>query len=242
MRVARKICFDNVETASVVIISGRNAHTRLWLSVRTESHSCQNGDVFKFPVFAILIESASSRVIGNINVRPPIVIEVGHQHSQPVGPRGCSDAAGFRDISESAVTVVVIKDIAAAFQTRRPASHHDALVEARSGFRHWSCFQIQINVVGNEQVQMTITIVVHEGASSIPAGAFPAYTGFIGNVSKSSVAVIVIKSVLAVVGNEKVFVTVIIVVADADSLSPSRSRQTCATSHISKGAISIVLI
>src|SRR5215469_7699273 len=242
MRVARKICFDNVETASVVIVSGRNAHTRLWLSIRTESHSCQNGNIFKFSVFAVLIESAGGRVIGDINVRPAIVIEVGHQYSQAVGPRGCSDAAGFRDISEGAVAVVVIKDVAATFQTRRPASYHDALVEARSGFRHRSCFQIQINVVGDEKVQMTITIIVDEGASSIPAGAFPAYTGFIGNVSKSSVAIIVIKSILAVVGNENVFVAVIIVVADADPLSPSRSCQAGVTSHIRKGAISIVLI
>jgi len=50
----------------------------------------------------------------------------------------------------------------------------------------------------------------------------------------------VVKRVLAVVADEQVFVTVVIVIAYANTLSPSGTRETCLDRDISEGAITVI--
>src|SRR5262249_9575861 len=60
------------------------------------------------------------------------------------------------------------------------------------------------------------------------------------HVGESSVTVVVIENVLAKVGDEEIFVAVVVVVADADALSPAGVTYTCFCSDIGESSIAIV--
>src|SRR5882724_3477690 len=119
--IAREICLHKVEVAVQVIVCRGDTHAGLRLAVRAKSASSLDRNIFELAVFLVLIERASGRVIRYINVRPAVVIEIGSEHTKAVGAVGAEDACGFRNVGESSVAVVVVKDIFPALQSRRPA-------------------------------------------------------------------------------------------------------------------------
>jgi hypothetical protein len=58
-----------------------------------------------------LVEGAGRGVIGDINIGPTVVVEVGGEHSKAVGAVGVGDAGSFRNIGERAVAIVVVEDV-----------------------------------------------------------------------------------------------------------------------------------
>ena len=80
---------------------------------------------------------------------------------------------------------------------------------------------VHIDIVGDEEVEMAIAIVVDERAACVPARAFAGDAGFLADVGESSISVVVIENIFAVVGDEEIFVAIVVVVTDADALSPA---------------------
>ena len=145
------------------------------------------------------------------------------------------------NVGEGSIAVVVIQNVLAALQSRRPARDHHAFVEARTGFGHGRGRQIEIDVVGDEQIEVAVAIVVDEGAAGIPARAFARHASLLADVGESAVAVVVIQNVLAEVGDEQIVPSVVVVVADANTLSPARVRDSGLRSDVGESAIAIVL-
>src|SRR2546425_11289305 len=54
--------------------------------------------------------------------------------------------------------------------------------------------------------------------------------------------VIVIKTILAIIGDVEIFPSVVVVVSDTNSLAPSRRDESRLLSHISESSIMIVMI
>src|SRR2546430_12856182 len=69
---------------------------------------------------------------------------------------------------------------------------------------------------------------------SSPARLFSSHTRFLADIGESSVAVIVIKDILAVVGDEQVVAAIVVVVADTDALSPAGTAQARSEEHTSE--------
>src|SRR5439155_2993891 len=113
-----------------------------------------------------------------------------------------------------------------------------ALKLARSWRR--SRLQIEIDVVGDEQVQMPVAIVVEKGAACAPLRVLAQETRPFRNVRKSAVTVVVIENVLAPVHDKKVVKAVVVVVADADALAPAEAGQSGLLRHVLEGAVAIV--
>src|SRR5262249_41421735 len=147
--------------------------------------------------------------------------DVGGEAAEPVGAVGSKDAGFCADVGERAVAVVVIKDILAAVEAGRAASDCDALVKTRAGFRNGRGFQIKINVVGNEQIEVAVTIVVHKGAAGVPALACARKAGFFADFAERAVAVVVIENVFTEVRDEEVLEAVVVVVTNTDTLAPA---------------------
>src|SRR5438034_5047819 len=113
------------------------------------------------------------------------------------------------------------EDVLAAVQTRRPAGDHYAFIKTRSRLRNWSRSQIKIDVVGDEEIEFAVTIVVDKRAASVPTLAVPAHAGFVGHIGERAIAVIVVKHVLAKVACEEILKAVVVVVTNANALSPA---------------------
>ena len=66
-------------------------------------------------------------------------------------------------------------------------------------------------------------------------------SGFFAHVGKGAVTVVVVEDVLAEIGDEQIVETVVVVVADADALSPAGMNEAGFGGDIGEGAIAIVL-
>ena len=88
------------------------------------------------------------------------------------------DAGFLADVGEGAVAVVAVEDVFAAFEAGRAAGDLHALVLAAGGFRDGGGLDVEVDVVGDEEVEMAVAVVVEEGAAGVPAslrsGARPA--------------------------------------------------------------------
>src|SRR5215469_5259016 len=91
---------------------------------------------------------------------------------------------------------------------------------------------------------MPVAVVIHPGASAIPARFWARLnqTRSFGNVGEGALSVVVVEHVLAVVGDKEVVVAVVIVVAHATGLPPAGTMfEARALGYIGERAIAIVL-
>src|SRR5207248_6000375 len=131
-----------------------------------------------------------------VDGRPAVVVEISGQNTQAEGAVHLGDAGRLGDISESSIPVVVIENVFSAGQSRWTASNSQALVETRSGFGHRRRRQIQIDVVGNEQVKIAVAIVIHKGATCSPTRGLSGDSGFVTDIRKRAVSIILIEHIL----------------------------------------------
>src|SRR5215471_17137327 len=87
---------------------------------------------------------------------------------------------------------------------------------------------------------MAVAVVVNEGAASAPF-AGPCDTGFVGDLNEHSVLVVV-QAVLSVVGDIEVFPAVVVVVADANALSPARSGEAGLVGNVGECAVVVIAV
>src|ERR1700674_1918773 len=111
-------------------------------------------------------------------------------------------------------------------------------VFARSG----SIFKGKANVVGNEEVKISIAVIIHEGAARAKPLLIAPKPGGFCYIGESSVSVIAVKHVLPEIGAKDVVKAIVVVISDADSAGPSERPQLCFFRDTRKGPIPIVLI
>src|SRR5438094_8392031 len=133
------------------------------------------------------------------------------------------------------------EDVLAAVQTRRPTGSQYTLIKTRSRLRNRSRSQVEIDVVRDKQIELAVAVVIYEGAASVPALAVAANAGFVGHIRKRAIAVVVIKNVLAKVACEEILKAVIVVIANADALSPAGVGYASLQSNVGECAVSIIL-
>ena len=86
--VAGKIGFDDVEVAVQIIVGRRNAHACLRLAVGAEYATGFHGNVYEFAILLVLVKRAGGGIVGDVDVGPAVVVEIGRQHAQPEGAVG----------------------------------------------------------------------------------------------------------------------------------------------------------
>src|SRR5229473_2372588 len=239
-RVASKICFDEIEIAVEIVIGGGDAHAGLGLAVGAESAARFQGDVYEGAVLFVLIQRAGGGVVGNVNVRPAIVVEISGEHAEAESAVSLEDAGFFADVGEGSVAVVVIENVLAAVESRRAAGDHDAFVEAGTGFGNRRGLQVEIDVVGDEKIEVAVAIVVHESAAGVPALAVSGDAGFFADVCEGAVTVVVVENVFSEVGNEEIVEAVVVVIADANGLPPAGMEQAGFSGDVRESSVAIV--
>ena len=136
---------------------------------RRERGAGFNRDVFEGAVLLILIERGGGGIVGDVDVGPAVVIEIGRGDTQTIGAWRFPDAGFLADVGERAVAIVVVQDVLAAAQAGRSAGDQQALVGAGAGFGRRGGLQIEIDIVGDEEIEMAVAIVIHKSAAGVPA-------------------------------------------------------------------------
>ena len=69
------------------------------------------------------------------------------------------------DVGEGAVSVVVVENVFATLQAGGTASYLNAFVRAASCFGERCGLDVEVDVVGDEEVEMAVAVVVEEGTA-----------------------------------------------------------------------------
>ena len=101
--------------------------------------------------------------------------------------------------------------------------------------------QIEVDIVGDGEIEFAIAVIVDEGAAGAPFLAGAGYTGLFGDLFEGAVALIVKEAIFAIARDVEVVEAVVIVVANADALSPAGGDEASLRSYVGEGAIVIVV-
>src|ERR1700720_1790368 len=99
---------------------------------------------------------------------------------------------------------------------------------------------VEIDVSRYEQIQLAVVVVIQERSAGRPLGC--SYTGGLGNIDESTVAVVLKQMVLPEAGYEKIVKAIVVIVTHGASHAPTDIVETRLVCHISKGAITIIVI
>ncbi len=149
----------------------------------------------------------------------------------------------LRDIGESAVSIVVVKDVGVAGKPARAAHHRDAFPLTAAGSPDGGSLRgIKLDVIADEQIEVAVAIIVEKSAARAPADAFIVEAGFASDIGKRAVAVVVKKNVVSPEAAEEVVPSVVVVVADAHSGLPAGARESGFFRDVGEGSVAVVLI
>src|SRR5258706_5212678 len=85
--------------------------------------------------------------------------------------------------------------------------------------------QIEVDIVNDYQVEISVAVIVDEGATCAPA-LIGEQTAFFGLVAKRAIPLIPVQDILSPLGDEDVGVAVIVDIPRADALAPSCTRDS----------------
>ena len=189
----------------------------------------------------IAIKKVGCSIVGHIEVRTSIVVEVAPNHAHAVIPIGIIHAGLFRDLSKGAVAVVVIESIACAFQSTRAALHLQVEKRTCGSIRQFlQIFQMAVHVVTDKQVNESVAIVIGKRRSRGPSAI--AYAGLFGNVGEGTVSVVAIQHVASQASDINIGPAIVVIIAHRSAHRPAGIAHAGFLRHIGEGSIMIVVI
>src|SRR5579872_1220112 len=228
--------------AVAVVISDGRSHARLLASVFVKRSASGDSYVGKSPVVIVAIKNAGRAVAGDENVGPTVFVEIQRRNTESIMAVGAVDMGLRRDVFKRSVAAVVVKDVFCAGQSARATHDRNPLPNAgwtlarRGGGR-----QIKVHIVGDNQIETPVAIVVNECATGPPGLARSRNAGLFCDLGEHSV-VVVIEAILAVISDVEIFPSVVVVVADANALSPAGRGEARFRRHVGESAVMVIVI
>ena len=137
----------------------------------------------------------------------------------------------------------MVQRIHAGLQASRPAHHRDPLPIARfrlAGARHRVI--TEIHIARDEEVHFAVAVVIDEAAPGAPWASRGLQTGFLRDVGERTIAVVVIQNRLSPVGHGQIKISVVVVIAHARALSPTRVREAGFGGDVCERAVVIIVV
>ncbi len=136
----------------------------------------------------------------------------------------------------------MIEGIDTALKPRGTTRNHDTPVKTRTGFRQWGCFQVEVDVAGNEKIQQSITVIIYKSRPRTPARAITRDSCFLCHLRESTVAAVVIQGIFAVTADKKIVISIVVIITDAYALPPPSADQSGLLGNIRKCAVAVIAI
>ena len=228
---------DDIEPAIAVVVADARAHARQRHAVLVEGAARRSGDLPERAVVIVPIEEARRGVARDVDVGPPVVVEVGGHGAHAVGSRRAPvaaredhrrgtartcDAGRLRDVLERPVAAVAIEHVRAAGKPQRPARHGDLVVATVGGVAGpGRLLHVEGDVVGDEEIDVAVAVEIQETTAGAPSAGRPGEAGALGHVGERAVAVVMVEHVAAVVADEQIVESVVVVIANRAGLAPA---------------------
>ena len=235
---------EKVELTVAIVIAEGDAHGGLGAAFSVDSETTVIAHIFKRAVATVAIEVVGCGIVGDDEVEPAVVVEVGENGSEAVAAFAVGEAGFETHVGKRAVAIVVEEMVAFADQSHGTAKNRDATVLA-SAFGDAvfpgedGTVDVVIDVAGNEKIKQAVMVVVSPGGAGGPAAQSD--PGPFGDVGKCTVVVVVIEAVLAVVGYVDVRPAIVVVVGYGDAEAPALVGDAGLVSDVSKRAVMVVM-
>ena len=108
MGVVGEICLEDVQQSTAVDVSCAHAHPGLLPSIFVESKTGTNADFFEGFAAQVVIVQTRGGIAGDVNVGPPIIIEVASERGKSVVVFGPGDMNLIRNIGEMPMPIILI--------------------------------------------------------------------------------------------------------------------------------------
>ena len=119
------------------------------------------------------------------------------------------------------VPKVVVKNVLRALKSTGTAHDRNAFPHAgRTLSRCRRSGKIEVDVIGDHQVQQPIAIVIHECATGAPGFPVARSSRLFSDFGEDSI-LIVVEPVLSVIGDVEIVPPVVVVIANANALAPA---------------------
>ncbi len=241
--VIGEVRFQDVDRAIEVIVADADAHAGLLHAVLVQGNAGFETRFGKGAVAIIFEEKAGGGVTGDIDFGPAVVIEIGSHGGHAVAALCLGDAGLLADIGEGTVAIVVIEGGNAGGQAARAAVDRNSFpiaVRVFAGLRNR--FGVELEVVGDEEIEAAVAVVIDEGAAGAPTISGMKKSGLLRDIGEGAVAIVVIEDVLAPVGQKQIVEAVVIVVADGNGGGPSVASEAGFFGDVDKGTVAIVFV
>ena len=140
----------------------------------------------------VVEQNAGGGIAGYIDVRPTVVVEISGEGREAVIWSRSGHSGFIAGVAKRPVAVIVVELVSCALQTAGAAHDRNPLPTAETALpRNGRLCGIKIDVLGDEQVQAAVTVIVDEGASGAPAQIVMPQSRFPCDVNKGPVTIAV---------------------------------------------------
>ncbi len=137
--------------------------------------------------------------------------------------------------------VVVVEIVGRTFQAARPALNVDAHVPAGiAGTESVEAGEVDVDIVGDEQVIPAVGIVVAEGRTGCPQRV-AAQAGAFCHIGEGAVAIVAIEHHAGEAGDQQVGPSIVVEVSDGRAHGPAGGADAGLVSHVGESAVVIVV-
>ena len=196
---------DDIHQAVPVVVGRVGAHSRFGIGFFVIAGAGKQGHVFESTLAVVLIVEIPYRVVGDVEVHPAVIVEIGRHHPQALALR-IEDAGRGGHVPEAAAAQVLVEPVGDAVVVARITVGSDVLQLAVG-----TGFEAGLQVVGHVEIQVTVIVHVEKGGAGAPVGTTDA--GFGRNVAEGSVPVVAKERIGSEVGDVDVPVAVVVVIA-----------------------------
>ena len=215
----------NIFGAVTVEIGDIDPHSRFGHSVGVDCASAHIGLVLESAVFLVDPQLIRITVIGDVDVRPAVAVQVGGDDAQSC-PVRTGNARLYRDVFEGAVTTVAVEDTGDGLVCRGCT----VVACARARIALLIILDTVIDVVGDIEIEKAVAIIIEECCACPPLAA-PCDARSCRHIGEGSIAVVMKELIgCAEMGDEYVDASVVVEVADrhTHAVSPrAESRRFC---------------
>ena len=229
--VVAPVSHPKIKQSSAFEIGKDRPHRRSGLAILSVGRVRIAANLFKGSIMLVVKEKVLRAVVGDINVVPPIVIEIRSRHTH----RSAHISANARLVGyvrERAVAVVVEELVGLALVIQR----------SRIIGRRIKCAigWIELDVTAHEQIDATVLVVIQPGRTDRPAVHIDA--GLLGHVGKVPIAVVVIENRFAVSGDQQIDKAVVVIVGCRYGHSIYVRVESGALCHVGKCSVAVVAV
>ncbi len=226
----------DVEAPVSVQVSRVHAHPAERAARRVDAGAGVERHVLELHPAEVMEDEVHRRVVGDVDVRPAVAVEVGHDDSQPLA-EGRPDAGGGRDVRERPVAVVAIEEVS----DRGVEARMTVVAPPRDGVAaEVVLLDGVVEVPRDEEIQEPVPVEVRERGGGGPAGAGDARLR--RHVGEGPVAVVAVEDVASEVRDEEVREAVVVVVGRHGPHPVGRVLQAGLRGHVGEGPVAVVAV